>query len=141
MTTYTVQDVIEAVQTEVSAITTVRLNPDYAPEQIAVFPAVITYARNGEAITGEFGISEYHHNVWSEVHIQRRDLARDLATLMPFIEDVIEELNYGDTTLGAIIEKFEKITYEVGPSKYADTDTLMIRFVIHNILMFPYGKK
>ena len=141
MTVYTVQDAIAAIQDEVSAITTLRLKPDYAPEIISVFPAIITYARSGKAITGEFGIAEYRHNIVSEVHIPRKDLARDLTTLMPFIEDVIEELTLGDTALGAIIEEFDQITYEVGPSKYADTDTLMIRFVITNILMFPYGKK
>lgn len=141
MTTYTVQDAINAIQDEVSAITSLRLKPDYAPERIAVFPAIITYARNGHAVTGEYGIAEYRHNIVSEVHIARKDLERDLATLMPFIEDVIEELTLGDTTLGAIVEEFDRISYEVGPSKYADADTLCIRFVISNILMFPYGKK
>jgi len=141
MAAKTLQDAINAIQDEIGKITTVRLAPDYAPDNISVWPAIITYASSGEAITGDFGLSEYHHNVTSEVHIPRKDLSRDLAALMPFIEKVCEELTIGDTVLGAIIESFDRITYQVAPSRYADTDTMCIRFVLHNILMFPYGKK
>lgn len=141
MAAKTLQDAINAIQDEVAGIATVRLAPDYPPDNINVWPAIVTYAQSGEAITGEFGISEYHHNVASEVHIPRKDLSRDVKSLMPFIEQVCNELTIGDTTLGAIIESFDRITYQVAPSRYADTDTMCIRFVLHNILMFPYGKK
>ena len=141
MTVYTLQNVIEAIQDEVSAITSVRTLPDYAPENISAWPAIITYAQSGRAVVQETVLDKYLHNILCEVHIPRKDLQRDLTTLMPFIEDVIEELTIGDTALGTKVEGFDGITYQVVPFKYADTDTLCIRFVIQNIVMFPYGKK
>jgi len=136
----TLQDVIEEIQEAVGKITGVRVAPDYAPEQVTVWPAIITYPSSGTATTGEFGIAETRHTVICEVHVARKNLQRDLATLIPFIETVITAIT-DDPWLDNNCEAFDSISYELGPMKYADTDTLGIRFSVNNILMFPYGKK
>lgn len=128
----TVQDAIGAIQDIWDALTGVRAAPDYAPDKFPALPAAITYPARGdlEGIGGS-GASKDIHVIYSEFHVARKDLARDLTTLIPFIDSFRNEV-IADPTLSSAVTTiilpihYEMLERELGPGN----KTLCIRFTI-----------
>jgi hypothetical protein len=101
---------------------------------------VITYPRNGRAKTGEAGVHYTLHNVISEIHYPPADFTNTIKLLIPYIPKIIEAIA-DDPWLSNTEDTFEGISYTFGPMKYAELDTMGIRFTVENIKMYPYGKQ
>ena len=121
-------------------MTGIRTAPDYAPDNVGVWPAVITYPRTGNTKTSEAGESETLHNIAVELHTPLKNLPNDIKILMPFY-DLIKNALTEDPWLGELCDAYERITYQFGAMKWAETKTVGFRFIIENLLMYPYGVK
>lgn len=125
---------IAAIQDVAGAMSGIRIAPDYAPDAVNVFPAVICYAARGRA--GGLGGStsvEAHHTIYCEIHVARKDLARDLETLMPYVETFTNDI-LEDVTLGAAVDCIDgEITWELlerTMDAAGAVKTLCLRFTI-----------
>ena len=124
----TLQQAIAAIQAKALALEGMREAPDYAPEQLNVFPFAVTYAGSGrwEQMAGwKRGL----HTVVTEIHIARKDLPRDISTAMPYCETFPNSL-LADPTLGGVIDAINDVSYVFGPLDWGQTKTIGFRFSI-----------
>lgn len=133
-------DVISAIQDVVGKVTGIRYAPDSVPGTLAQFPASIVYPRNGYYNTGRAGIAEGYINIVVEIHVPLKDLARDVASLLPYWKSIPEALE-ADPTLNQRVEFGEKISWTFGQMSYNDVPTIGWRFVMENLKVYPYGMK
>jgi hypothetical protein len=139
MAVYTVQDVVQAIQDVVGAVTGIRAAPDYPPDSLGNLPAAITYAREGFINTGPFGIAESLHNIVIEIHFQNSDLPKAVKTAMPYVDSIPAALT-ANPWLANTCETFSRISYAFGAMEWGGIQTTGIRFVIEGIKLFPTGK-
>ena len=133
-------EIIKVIQEKMRALVGIRTAPDLLPDNIAAWPAIVTYPVKGTYITGAFGIAEAYHDIVTELHYPLKDLPRAIETITPFVTSIPETLT-DDPWLGELCETFENITYTLTPQRYAETDTVCLRFVIEKVKIFPYGKQ
>lgn len=124
----TVQDAIEAIQAKARALAGMRAAPDYAPDSISAFPFAASYPADGRAETESAGWHIMHYNVVTEIHVSRKDLPRDLAQVMPYVETFINAVA-SDPTLGGVVTSVEgDILWTFTGFEYAGVQTVGWRF-------------
>lgn len=133
-------DAISWLQTQTRALPGVRYAPEYLPDVLADFPAVVAYEGPGDFKPG--AASEYTalYTINVEVHVSRRDMARDLKTIRPFIKS-IPNIPFLDPTLGGNVETYSNVTFSglVGllPASEGQIPTIGYRFVIQGVKIRP----
>lgn len=127
----TVQDAIEAIQAKARALAGMRAAPDYAPDSISQFPFAVSYPADGRAETESAGWHIMFYNVITEIHVSKKDLPRDLAQVMPYIETFINSIA-SDPTLGGVVNSIGpgEIRWTFSGFEYAGTPTVGWRFTI-----------
>lgn len=139
MTTKTLRDVTDYVQGLMREVAGMREAPDRPPDKIGRYPFATCYPFAGEVWFGEpEGRYRGLHQLALEVHVARKDLARDFESSMALLEPVLEALG-ADVTLGGTVETLVgEVTYTYGPLLWFGQDTLGWRFLlrvkIHNVL-------
>ena len=126
------QDAINHIQDLTGAVDGIRAAPDYPPEQSNVYPFCVAYMGTGEigfdAGVGTAGI----HSIVVELHVARKDLARDIAKAAPYVDSIPAAL-LADPTLGGTVELFENITYEFTPMQWDTVETVGFRFILNGV--------
>ena len=128
----TLQSAISAVQAIVGAISGIRKAPDYPPEQLNVFPFAVAYSGGGNWTFGPAGDKRGLHNIVVEIHIQRKDLPRDVSTAMGYSDSIPNNL-MKSPTLSGTCDTFAGISYTFGALNYGETQTLGFRFTITGV--------
>ncbi len=128
----TLQSAINAIQGVVSGVNGIRAAPDYPPDKMEVFPFAIAYARTGVFNAAPVGAGKGLHTVVIEVHVARKDLARDVQAAMVF-SDAIPLALLADTTLGGTVSTFARVRYEFGPMAYGGMATIGWKFFVEEI--------
>lgn len=130
----TLQAAITQLQTTLAALTGIRAAPEYPPEDAAAFPFLIAYAGQGQFNAGEpAGMMKYLGTIIIDLHIARKDLPRDTAKAMVY-HDLIPNEILSDTTIGTTVSTCGPVrTSGLIFMKYAEVDTLGIRFTIDNV--------
>lgn len=127
----TVQGAIEAIQDIALTVTGIRSAPDYAPDKLPALPAVVTYPARGNVTSMGGNSSQDFHTIYCEVHVQRKDLARDIKTLVPFIDSFRNELAGAPTLNDAVTTINYPITYEILEREFGSGNkTLVLRFIV-----------
>lgn len=132
----TVQNVIEAIQSDMLALDGMRAAPDYPPEMINVFPFSIAYAMNGSFAPFPAGAQTGLHQIVVDVHVARKDLPRDVEKMMPWLETVSNALlrsvglQTGDRFANTI-QTFERLEYRL--THWEDIGTVGWRFTLVNV--------
>lgn len=134
----TLDDAISEIQADIRAITGIRAAPDYAPEQMNVFPFSVVYPGSGEFISDVPGVMRGLHSITIELHIGRKDLPRDIQSAMPYVQSIPNKLLKAIATtagdrFGSTIDTFSRITYEFGPLDWGATQTIGWRFHIEGV--------
>jgi len=125
------QSAIEAVQSTISAITGVAAAPA-APTDApsGQWPISIAFPRLGEFSGGGNAQTVGYHTIVVQLHYARADLARAYATIVPYLESIIEAL-HADVTLGATVTTIsDTIGYEFGAMEWAGLNTIGWQFEI-----------
>ena len=130
----TLQTAIAQLQTTLGALTGIRNAPEYPPDNASAFPFIIAYAGPGGFTAGEpAGMMKYLGSIVIDLHLARKDLPRDVEKAMAY-HDSIPDAILGDTTLGGTISTCGEVrTSGLIFLKYAETDTIGIRFTIENV--------
>lgn len=129
----TLQDTVEELQALVRALDDVRTAPEYAPEKTSSYPAAFAFVESGwyerrkEKLLG-------NHSVIIEVHVARKDLARDISTAMGLAKSVPDAIMDAWRT-GSLntLSHLGRITYTFGAMSWADTDTVGFRFTVSDV--------
>lgn len=129
----TLQDFIDQVQDAVGALSGIRGAPDEPPESINVFPFAVAYARDG-TYEQQKGMMKGLHNVVVELHVARKDLARDVQAAMGYAKSVPNAIldAQEDGNLAAA-SWLGRISYTFGPMAWAGQETIGFRFVIEDV--------
>lgn len=130
----TLQQVIDQIQTQVRAVTGIRKAPDEPPEQLNYFPFAVCYARTGELRIGPPDLLHGVHEIWLEIHVARKDLARDVTAVMPYGDSVPDAIfgAYADGTF-TTMDAMGNIAYSFGPMAWGGVDTIGWRFRLQGV--------
>lgn len=82
----TLADLLGDIQDAVAALTGVKFAPEYPPESVNDFPFVVVYPDAFEAWVNTPEDYRMLYDVRVELHIARKDLPADVATLLPYAE-------------------------------------------------------
>jgi hypothetical protein len=127
----TLTDAIAQVQTLVGGLSGIKKAPQYPPDKISQFPFAVAFPGSGEGYREDASSTRELHNIRLEIHMARKNMARDIATVIGYWKLVFDELlSVDNLTLDGTVDTINRITYEFGPLGYADIDTIGYTFTI-----------
>lgn len=133
----TLAAVISEIAADLCVLTGIRGAPANPPDQINAFPFIVTYARSGVIEAGPVALRRGLHNIVIELHVARRDLARDVAAAMEYADTVpnalLATLSYSGDRFNNTVSTFERITYTFGPMQWGGIDTIGFRWTLENV--------
>ena len=128
----TLQSTITYIQTELAKVSSIRAAPQYPPEQLNVFPIAVCFPRSGRFEPRSSGWSQQFHDIVVQIHVARKDLARDVAAFSGIPEAIAAAL-LADPTLGGNVSTFQKISYTFGELGWGGAQTIGFSFVIEGV--------
>lgn len=130
------QSVIAQMQTYMLTLDNVLAAPDKPPEQMHLFPFVVTFARRGTWKLAPAETKTGLHTIHIEVHVARVDLPYDVQAAMQYSDSVPELLMsklLNDNQWNDTIDTFGDIDYEFGVLGWAKINTLGFRFIVKDV--------
>lgn len=110
-------------------ITGLRYAPDYPPENASAFPFMVIAPESGSFEIGQNDATA-NHVMRIQIHVARKDLGRDIETVLPYgdlIKDTIgRNLQLGGTIDGLVGE----VSYTFGAIGYAGVETVGFDFSV-----------
>jgi hypothetical protein len=133
-----VRTALDAVVSVVSAVSGIRQAPTNPTETANVYPFVMCYVINGRLINGAIGTRKHLVNIAVELLTARKDLARDMALVSPYIDSIsaaiIAEVSDNGTRFAGTISAIEGIDYELLQNfNYAGVEMIGYRFTMNNV--------
>ena len=130
----TLQQAIDQIVDAAGAVSGIRFAPDEPNDQTPTFPALLTFCERGTYRHSPIGVMTGSHTILLELHVARRDLARDVAAAMAYAKSIPNAiLNAHKTSALTAIEEIGEIGYEFGPMTWAGQDTIGFRFRIQGV--------
>ena len=132
-----VREIAEQIRNRVEGI---RRVPEAPPESNDVFPFVVVYP-----LTGEYDLHTPEdmvglHSINIELHVARKDLARDFGTLVDIMDDIPRELldaltdgDIGESSSDVNLSTFGAINYTFGALEWAGVETLGVTYTINEV--------
>jgi hypothetical protein len=125
----TPEAVVTRLQALAATVTGIRNAPSTLPDQIAMFPAAISYLESFEESAGLVGSDNVIYTAVTELHVARKDLPRDYAVLdgmaALFITAVRNDSRSNTAgTLGIIASAIGNASGTLAASSWAAQDTL-----------------
>ena len=133
-----VRTALDAVISVVSAVSGIRQAPINPTETANVYPFVMCYVINGRLVNGAMGTRKHLVNIAVELLTARKDLARDMALISPYVDSISSALlaevsDSGDRFTGTI-SAIEGIDYELLQNfNYAGVEMIGYRFIMTNV--------
>lgn len=126
----TLVQAIAALQDLTGALTGVREAPDYPTGSIGVTPIFLAVPSSGEYTGLNSLLAKNRHVIALQLWVSRKDLARDVKLLTPYI-DTVSNMLLANVTLGGTIETIiMPITYTVGAREYGSATYLVCEWQI-----------
>ena len=129
---FDVTSAINALQDMWLGITGIRFAPDTPPDALGAFPFVVTYERSGELNPSEMHSGNFapqKGQIWSDLHMARKDLPRDIAKVMTFRNLFLDALR-DDPNLSGYVMMCTRVSWTLTPMVYNGVDTIGYRFVL-----------
>lgn len=125
----TPEAVVSRLQAIAATVTGIRNAPSTLPDQIAMFPAAISYLESFDEDAGMVGSDNVIYMAVTELHVARKDLPRDYAVLdgmaALFVTAVRSDSRSNTAgTLGVIASAIGNATGSLGASSWDKQDTL-----------------
>ena len=133
-----VRTALDAVVSVVSAVSGIRQAPVNPTETANVYPFVMCYVINGRLVNGAMGTRKHLVNIAVELLTARKDLARDMALISPYIDSIssaiIAEVSDSGDRFTGTISAIEGIDYELLQNfNYAGVEMIGYRFTMNNV--------
>ena len=117
---------ITAVQAVAAGIAGIKQAPTNPPEQSAMFPFAVSYARTGTETPQSSGWSVALHTLVCELHCQRTVLPLAVAQALPLYE-LFAAAILADPTLGGAVQTTNAMRYTFGELEYGGVKTIGYR--------------
>ena len=117
---------IAAVQTVAGAVSGIKQAPTNPPEQSAMFPFSICYARTGTETPQSSGWSVALHTLVCELHCQRTVLPLAVAQALPLYEEFAAAI-LADVGLAGAVQTVNQLRYTFGELEYGGVKTIGYR--------------
>jgi len=136
--TQPVDNAIAKIAAIVAGVSGIRQAPTYPTETQSVDPFAITYVYNGTVNAGVIGSKKMLLSIAVDLYIPRLDLARDMATLTPFLDLITNALLGQVSGSGGLfsgsITTFERLDIEFLPNMtYGAVTMIGYRFLMNNV--------
>jgi hypothetical protein len=133
-----VRTALDAVVSVVSGISGIRQAPTNPTDNPSTYPFAVCYVMDGQLVNGAMGTRKHLVNIAIELLTARKDLARDMALISPYIDSIcaalIAEVSDSGDRFGGTISAFEGVNYELLPDvNYANVQMIGYRFTITNV--------
>jgi len=126
----TLVQAIQALQDLTIALTGVREAPDYPPGSLGPTPTFLAVPVSGQYTGQNQDLAKNRHVIALQLWVARNDLARDVTTMLPYI-DTVSNMLLKDVTLGGKAETIVMpITYSIGPREYGKLTYLVCEWQI-----------
>jgi len=130
----TVTEAIQWIQAQLRALDGVRQSYDGPPDKVAGSLTALAYPPNGEiAPSTPVGTRTDFHNVIVQLQVPLKNIERDYATLVPYIEKaaavIISDLTWGGN-VETITATSRRIPYTLGPATWNGIDILRLQFTV-----------
>ncbi len=128
-----------AIAAVVDAVSGIRVATSEPPETMNVDPFAVVFVMRGAAEVAPLGTRKTLTDIAIDVLKVRKDLARDLSTLNPFVDTVTNALLAqvsGDTAgrFSNTISTFGRVEYQLLPAvDYAGVQMIGYRFVMKDV--------
>lgn len=125
----TPEAVVSRLQALAATVTGINTAPDALPDQLALFPAAVSYLESFEEDAGLVGSDNVIYTAVTELHVARKDLPRDYAVLdgmaALFVTAVRTDSRSNTAgTLGVIASAIGNASGTLAASSWAAQDTL-----------------
>ena len=125
----TPEAVVSRLQVLAATVTGINTAPDALPDQLALFPAAVSYLESFEESAGMVGSDNVIYTAVTELHVARKDLPRDYAVLdgmaALFVTAVRNDSRSNTAgTLGIIASAIGNASGTLAASSWAAQDTL-----------------
>ena len=133
-----VRTALDAVISVVSGISGIRQAPTNPTDNPSIYPFAVCYVMDGQLVNGAMGTRKHLVNIAIELLTARKDLARDMALISPYIDSIssalLAEVSDSGDRFGGTISAFEGINYELLPDvTYASVQMIGYRFTMTNV--------
>ena len=133
-----VRTALDAIVSVVSGISGIRQAPTNPTDNPSIYPFAVCYVMDGQLVNGAMGTRKHLVNIAIELLTARKDLARDMALISPYIDSIcaalIAEVSDSGDRFGGTISAFEGVNYELLPDvNYANVQMIGYRFTMTNV--------
>jgi len=99
-----------------------RTVSDRAPENVSAFPLLVASPQSGTWEPQSAGMAKGLHSIQVGCYVPRKDLPRDIATILPYGDLIKDKLFAAGNTFwtNTIDNVVEEISYTFGPIDYAE---------------------
>lgn len=119
---------VSRLQTLADGLTEIRFTPSVLPDLLPGFPAAVSYIESFEAERVSYGFSRTLYTIVTEIHVARKDLARDYALLddlgPTFAHAVLDDITPTAGPLNGEVSAVLGVAGTLGASSWAGQDTL-----------------
>lgn len=129
-------EAIDQVQTYIRAISGIRAATNVPPDQINIFPFVVCFPFQGVYEISPALVKKGLHTIIIDIHMARRDLARDVEAVDEYIETIVNTLMsklINDNRWNNKISTFDRIRYEFKEFKYGGQPTIGYRIFVEGV--------
>ena len=133
-----VRTALDAIVGVVSAVSGIRQAPTNPTDNPSIYPFAVCYVMDGQLVNGAMGTRKHLVNIAIELLTARKDLARDMALISPYIDSIcsalLAQVSGTGARFGGTISAFEGINYELLPEvNYANVQMIGYRFTMTNV--------
>ena len=113
------------------ALSGVRIAPDNPPDSLNQFPFAVCWVRDYSYSKTRLGnlFSNGSHILVGQIHIARKDLARDIATLEVY-PDLVRTALQNDPTLAGTVINITSYEAKINPGQWDTQQTLYVEFLV-----------
>lgn len=119
---------VSRLQTLADGITEIRFTPATLPDLLPGFPVAVSYIESFEAERVSYGFSRTLYTIITEIHVARKDLARDYALLddlgPTFAQAVLDDITPTAGPLNGNVSAVLGVNGSLNASSWAGQDTL-----------------
>lgn len=119
---------VSRLQTLADQISAIRFTPAVMPDLLPGFPAAVSYIESFEAERVSYGFSRTLYTIVTEIHVARKDLARDYALLddlgPTFAQAVLDDIKPTAGPLNGEVSAVLGVNGTLNASSWAAQDTL-----------------
>lgn len=119
---------VARIQTIMSGVEDMRAAPTQPPDSPNVFPFAASWIGAVETTQPSATLRIRLFTVVTEIHVARKDMARDVAKINPFATSVPDSI-WADTTLDGAVDTILTCNGALAPSSWAGVETLAWQFL------------